>query len=287
MKIQKITEEGLDYVRAICLDPSIGPQNRADMRSCMTDRICWIRKMMQKGLEILVALEKPKLERIHYKWAGDMCHADLAVHGLVPKGLLESVPIEFALEPVKGKNSLFIDCVWVLPPFWLTGVAKCLMESFIHRAKQFGGASVLAYEGDKWFGTSIKYMPSGFFKRFGFKEVARDGSRVLLFLDLGANEQPKLIYPKTKTFDENNKITTDALFNSQCPWSKWMIDIIKRNIKKYPRVALNIVNTDDRKVIEEFGMARGIIINGKPVIKRMASWKEIRTEIEKIQNELR
>lgn len=287
MKIQKITEEKLDYVRAICLDPSIDPQSRAAMQSGMTDRTCWIRKMMQKGLEILVALEKPKLERIHYKWAGDICHADLALHGLVPKGLLESVPIEFALEPVKGKKSLFIDCVWVLPPFWLTGVAKCLMKSFIHRAKQFGGASVLAYESDKWFGTSINYMPSSFFKRFGFKEVARDESRVLLFLDLGAGKQPTLIYPETKPLDENNKIMIDVLYNSQCPWSKWMVDIIKRNIKKYPRVALNIVNTDDRKVIEEFGMARGILINGKPVIKRMASWKEIRTEIEKIQNELR
>ena len=283
MKIQKITEDELDYVRAICLDPSIGPQSREAMRSGMTDRICWIRRMMQRGLEILVALEKPKMERIHYKWAGSMLHADLAVHGKVPKGLLESMPIEFALEPVKGKNSLFIDCVWVLPPFWHSGVAKCLIESFIHRAKQFGGASVLAYEGDRWFGTSIKYMPSSFFKRFGFEEVAKDGSRVLLFLDLGAGVQPELIYPKPKPFDENNKVTIDALFNSQCPWSRLMIDNIKRNVKRYPGVTVNIVKTDDRKTIEEFGLSRGTCINGKPIIKRMASWKEIRTEIEKIQ----
>ncbi len=242
---------------------------------------------MQKGLEILVALEKPKPEKIHYKWAGDMFHADLAVQGQVPKGLLESVPIKFALEPVKGENSLFIDCVWVLPPFWHTGVARCLMESFIHRAKQFGGASVLAYEGDNWFGTSIKYMPSSFFKRFGFKEVARDGCSVLLFLDLGANEQPKLIYPKTKPVEENNKITIDALFNSQCPWSKLMIDNIEEKAKKYPRVTVNIVKSDNKRIIEEFGISRGICINGKPVIKRIASWKEIRTEIEKIQKELR
>jgi len=211
VKIQKITEDELDYVRAICLDPSVDPQGREAMRSGMADRICWIRRMMQEGLEILVALEKPKMETIHYKWAGNMLHAGLAVHGQVPKGLLESVPIEFAPEPVKGKNSLFIYCIWVLPPFWHTGVAKRLIKSFIHSAKQFGGASVLAYEGDRWFGTSIKYMPSSFFKRFGFKEVARDGSRVLLSLDLGAGVQPKLIYPRPKPFDENNKVTIDAL----------------------------------------------------------------------------
>jgi len=280
VKIQKITEDKLEYVPAICLDPSIGQRMREAMQSGMTDRICWIRKMMQRGLEILVALEKPRLKRIYYKWAGNMLHADLAVHGQVPKGLLESVPIEFALEPVKGKNSLFIDCVWVLPPFWHTEVAKCLIEPFIHRAKQFGGASVLAYEDDRWFGTSIKYMPASFFKRFGFKEVARDGSRVLLFLDLGAGVQPELIYPKPKPFDENNKVIIDAFFNSQCPWSRLMIDNIKRNVKKYPEVSVNIVNTDDRRTIEEFGLSRGVCINGKPVIKRMASWKEIRTEIQ-------
>lgn len=287
MKIQKITEEELDYVQAICLDPSMGSQKSEAMRSGMTDRICWIRKMMQKGLEILVALEKPRLERIHYKWVGDMFHADLAVHGQVPKGLLESVPVEFALEPVKGKNSLFIDCIWVLPPFWRTGVAKCLMESFIYRAKQFGGAIVLAYEGDRWFGTSIKYMPSNFFEKFGFKEVDRDGSRVLLFLDLGANVQPRFIHPRARPFDEDNRIIIDVFFNSQCPWSSFMVDNIRRNVKKYPGVTVNIVKSDDRKTIEEFGISRGLCINGKPVIKRMASWKEIRTEIEEIQNELR
>lgn len=285
MKIQTITGDQLDYVSAICLDPSIGRKQRDAMRDAMADRTHWIRNMMQNGLEILVALEKPRRERIHYKWAGDMFHSDLAVHGQVPKGLLENVPIEFAPEPVKGEDQLFIDCIWILPPFWLTGVARSLMEPFFQKARKFGGASVLAYEGDKWFGTSLKYMPASFFKRFGFKEVARDGSRVLLFLDLGSGKPPTLIYPKNKPFDKNNKIRMDVLYNSQCPWSKWMIDNIKRNIKKYPKVAVNIVNTSDRKVIDEFGMSRGICINGKPIIKRMASWKEMKPIIEKSQKE--
>jgi len=281
VKIQKITEDQLDYISAICLDPSIGSGQRKAMQDAMTARTHWIRKMMQKGLQILVALEKPRQERIHYKWAGDMLHADLAVHGNVPKGLLEFVPIELAPEPIKGKNSLFIDCVWVLPPFWHTGVAKGLIKSFIREAKQYGGASVLAYEGDKWFGTSIKYMPSSFFKRFGFKEVSRDGSHVLLFLDLGAAKSPKFVCPKTRSLDECGKMVLDVFYNSQCPWSKWMIDKISQHMKKHPEFVVNMVNTDDREVLEEFGMSRGVCINGKPVIKRMASWKEIQTAIEK------
>lgn len=281
MRIKMAMEAELDYVCAICLDPSIGKKSRQTMQKGMAARIRWIKQMLPKGLEIFFALEKPKSEKIKYKWAGEMLHSDLAVHGWVPKGLLESVPIEYALEPVKGKKSLFINCIWILPPFWHMGVAKDLIESFIQRAQQVGGASVLAFEGDKWFGTSIKYMPASFFKRFGFKEVARDGSRVLLFLDLGANEPPKLLSPKTRRYDEKDEITIDVLFNSQCPWSKLMVDSLKTNIKKYPVMTVNLVKTDDRKTIEEFGMARGVCINGDPVIRRMASWNEIRSEVEK------
>lgn len=282
MKIRKVTEDELDYVSAICLDPSISAGQRKTMQDAMTVRTQWIRKMMRKGLQILVALEKPRREIIHYKWHGNITHADLAVHGNVPKGALEFIPIEHAPEPVKGEDSLFIDCVWVLPPFWYTGVAKGLMKSFIHEAKQCGGASVLTYEGDKWFGTSIKYMPSSFFKRFGFKEVARDGSRVLLYLDLGADKPPALIFPKTRQLDKGSKIVMNVFYNSQCPWSKWMTDKIEENMKKHPDFAVNTVNTDDREQLEEFGVSRGVCINGKPIINRMASWKEIQTAIEKI-----
>ena len=54
-------------------------------------------------------------------------------------------------------------------------------------------------------------------------------------------------------------------------------------MKNFSRVAVNVVKSDDKKTIEEFGMSRGVRINGRPVIKSMASWKEIRIEIEKIQ----
>jgi hypothetical protein len=97
----------------------------------MENRLNWLRKMMSRELKIIVALENPKPEVLHYPWAGDIRHADLAVKGKVPKGLIEYLPIEMALEPVKGENSLSINCIWILPPFWKKGVAKGLMQLFI------------------------------------------------------------------------------------------------------------------------------------------------------------
>jgi len=132
---------------------------------------------------------------------------------------------------------------------------------------------VLAYEGDKWFGF-FPYMPAGFFKRFGFREVDRDRSRVLLHLNLGRDEKPTLIESKTKRIEKSDKIVLNVFFNSQYPWSGWMVDKIKRNMKRYNAV-VNAINTDNRKIIEEYGLSRGVCINGVPAMKRMASWKEI------------
>ena len=286
MEIQTITEDKLDLICAVCLDPSVDKETRDLMESGMDDRISWIKKMMPKGLEVLVALEKPRQEKIHYKWVGKMLHSDLAVHGQVPMGLLEYIPIEHTLEPVKGNDSLFINCMWILPPFWLTGVGKALIESFIERAKQYGAASVIAYDGDKWFGTSIQYMPSSFFKKFGFKEVDRDGSRVLLFLDLGTSKQPKFILPRLKVSNKSKKLNFNIFFNNQCPWSKYMVNTVKKEVEKFPNLMFNIINTDDRELIENLGISRGVCLNGNPIFNRMASWKEIKVEFDKYRIKL-
>lgn len=283
MEIQTITEDKLDLICAICLDPSVDKETRDLMENGMNDRISWIKEMRSKGLEILVALEEPRDEKIHYKWVGKMLHSDLTIHGQVPMGLLEYLPIEHALEPIEGKNSLFINCMWVLPPFWHSGVGTALVESFIERAKQFGGASVIVYDGDKWFGTTINYMPLSFFKNFKFKEVDRDGSRILLYLDLGSSSSPKFIFPKLKDFSTAKKLNLDIFYNSQCPWSKYMINTVKNEIEKNSIIDINVVKTDNSALIKDLGISRGVFLNGKSSIKRMASWEEIKLEIEKSQ----
>ncbi|MFX1454999.1 MAG: hypothetical protein ACFFDB_06450 [Promethearchaeota archaeon] len=283
MKIHTVSTIEMEYIDAVCLDPSVDKKTRKIMDSSMTKRVDWIKEMMKKGLRILVALDKPKEEIIHYKWVGKMLHSDLAVQGLVPMGLLEYLPIDYALEPVNGSDSLFINCMWILPPFWKIGIGKSLIDHLILIAQEYGGISVITYEGVKWFGTSIKYMPADFFKNFGFKEVDKDGERILLYLDLGVKEPPKFILPKSIPHNEKDKITLEIFYNSQCPWSKYMINTIKKELINYPKLEIKLVNTDDRKVIKKTGISRGIRINGKPVIKRMASWEEVKLEIDKFK----
>jgi GNAT superfamily N-acetyltransferase len=272
MQIREISTEELDYAATLCVDPGIPRKWREEMKSTMDAKREWFRTMTHKGLQISVALEKSE-EVLRSFGAKNAKMKELVVGDNIPKGLIEYLPIEFAPEPVIGEKSLFLDCVWVLPPFWHKEIAKRLLEVSIENARSYGGASVLAYEGDKWFGF-FPYMPASFFKQFGFKEVCREGTRVLLHLNLGADELPSLIHPKTGVVGTDERVVVDVLFNSQCPWSGWMANTVKRNMRKYDAV-VNPINTDDRKIIEEYGLSRGVRINGVPVIKRMAPWKEI------------
>jgi hypothetical protein len=150
-----------------------------------------------------------------------------------------------------------------------------------------GGATLIAYEEVRWFGTSIKYMPISFFKKFGFKEVDRDGDCILLHLNLGSDVQPHFIYPKTIYCKDVNNLIVDVFYNSQCPWSTYMIKEIRENQKKYPEVIFNYIETNDKKIIKHHGIARGISINGKPVIKRMATWEEVESAIEKTKGKFK
>jgi hypothetical protein len=68
----------------------------------------------------------------------------------------------------------------------------------------------------------------------------------------------------------SSRLVVDVFFNSQCPWSGWMADRIKQKARKYDAV-INLINTDDRRVVEEHGISRGICVNGKPIVKRMGS----------------
>jgi GNAT superfamily N-acetyltransferase len=245
----------------------------------MEERKKWLKKMMAKGLQVSVALDEPRSVAKSLGLRVGEVKAKV-VHGSVALGLIEYVPIEFACEPVKDGCGLFINCIWGIPPLWHHNVGKALLERCIEKARAHGGVSVLAYEGDKWFGF-FPYTPASFFERFGFKEVDRDGTRVLMHLNLGGNAKPRVIRSKAKRVELNGKLQVDVFYSSQCPWSGWMVDKIRRGIKKRDAV-VNIINTNDRRKIEHYGISRGVCINGVPIFKRMASWKEIESIVKQM-----
>jgi GNAT superfamily N-acetyltransferase len=251
MEMRKLNKDELDWA----VLPCVYPDWRDKMREGMDARRKWLEEMMDKGLNILVALET-------------VSSSTIAV------ALVEYLPIELAPEPVAGRDLLFINCIWVIEPFWRKGVAKQLMEALFEDVKDSKGIAVLAYEGDQWFGY-FDYMPVWFFEKFGFKEADRDSSRVLLWREFKRADPPSLLIPKPEPKDEHEKITVDILWDSQCPWSVWMRDIILLKARKIPKVKVRAINTDDRHFIERYGVSRGVFIDGEPALKRMANWEEV------------
>jgi hypothetical protein len=258
MSIHDLNTEEIGLVEAICLDPSVPKKWKEAMGPSMEHRKSWLRDMMKQGLGVSIVLG-PKGGK---------------------KGLIEYCPLELASEPITKGNSLFINCMWVVPPAWKSGTAKALLNCTIEKAKSFGGLTVLGYEGDKWFGF-MEYMPSSFFKRFDFQEADRDGTRVLLHLDLGGKEKPSLLSSRKRAVSDSDTTLVEILFNSQCPWSGWMVDKVTRNLKKYD-VVVKSVNTDERSVLEDYGLSRGVCINGMPVLKRMGTVKEVEALVKEV-----
>jgi hypothetical protein len=116
MQVHDVQPDELDYVAAICLDPSIPAKWREAMAPCMNCRKEWLREMMKKSLQISIALSEPEAA-FKSLTPKNVKFESMIVRGSFPEGLIEYVPVEYAVEPVKGEDSLFINCLWVVPPF--------------------------------------------------------------------------------------------------------------------------------------------------------------------------
>jgi GNAT superfamily N-acetyltransferase len=272
MEIRELKTDELDYAVLPCVDPGF----RKTMKQGMSLRAEFLRKMKKEGLSVLVALEDiTREEKIDYPGVGKVKVKNLSMSGRIPAGLIEYVPIEKTIFPVTGENLAFIHCIWVIPPYWKKGVAQALMENFVARTSHLSGSAAIAYEGESWWGF-FDYMPKWFFAKFGFKEVARNGSSVLMFKDYGNAKPPQLILPEIGSSSTSKKAKAEFLWSTQCPYSWWVAKLLDREFGKTTKFELKLINTDKRKTVQKFGLTFGLRINGKTVFNRMPSWDEIK-----------
>jgi hypothetical protein len=154
-----------------------------------------------------------------------------------------------------------------------------LITTFIERARQIGSATVLSYDNESWFDTNIEYMPMNFFIKYGFTETDRDGKQVLLFLDFNGNSPPKFLPFNLNNRLNGQELTLNIFCNDQCPWSTYMVKEIRERINPYENLHVNLISTNNRTFIEKWGISRGVILNNKPLVKRMVSWNQIKKEL--------
>ncbi|KPK76787.1 MAG: hypothetical protein AMJ89_03525 [candidate division Zixibacteria bacterium SM23_73] len=282
MEIRELKEDELDSAVLPCVDPGF----RRTLKQGMTLRKEFVKKMMRMGLSILVALEDGvKKEKMDYPGIGKVRTKDLSLKGKIIAGLIEYVPIEKTNFPVEGKNLAFIDCIWVIPPFWRKKVATNLTKNFFEKTHEqnFSGAAVIAYKKESWWGF-FDYMPSWFFQKFGFRQVEGNGNSILMFKNYKDAQLPKLILyqPKSTTEPKKKSERTKAelFWSGQCPYSWWVKKLTEKEFGKTSNIELNLVNTDDRTTVKKFGINFGLTMNGKILYNRMPSWDEVKDALE-------
>jgi len=272
MEIRELRTDELDYAVLPCVDPGF----RVTLGQGMSLRKEFLKKMKREGLSVIVALEElGEQDSIDYPGVGRVKIKDLSLKGRMPIGLIEYVPIEKTIFPVKGENLAFIHCIWVITPFWSKGVGQALMESFMEKTSHLSGAAVISYEGESWWGF-FDYMPRWFFDKFGFKEVDRNGTSVLLFKSYEKARPPEFVSSQPSSASDQKTKEVEFFWSTQCPYSWWVMKLLEKKLKKNPACQSMLVNTDRREVAQRWGLTFGLRINGKTVFKRIPSWDEVK-----------
>ncbi len=184
----------------------------------------------------------------------------VAYEGPRPVGHIEFIPIQHAPRPVTGTRQLFINCLFVDKSARFRGVGRTLLEAAEKEAAGQGkGIAVLASECGP-------FMPAAYFESCGFLQGdVRDGER-LLYRAPFMGEAPKFLPLSYEPRSSSSGITIDYFHCPQCPLSgRALHDLRTKMASSRERIDLRVINTGQRTTIEQWGIARGVYVDGKPV----------------------
>ncbi len=260
VKVRPATPTEFDDVAAFCA----GRGKDAKTREIKRRRRHWLQEMAPRGLTVLLAIE-PRPPRF-LDFAGERVNIDeltLFADGLAV-GLLEYAPIEETLYPVEGRGYLFVDCLWVIPPYAGRGVGGALMEGVIRRARDdAGGIAAIAWRGadpaEDW-----SYMPAAFFRSFGFEGVEEEGDRVLMAVSYGVRDKPVLVPPGRS---EDDGVT--ILCHPSCPASLWAAEEIRGMSGGVKADTVKIEEVEGREDSRRRGALFGLCVEGRVALNRL------------------
>ena len=184
----------------------------------------------------------------------------VAYEGPRAVGHVEFIPIQHAPRPVTGTRQLFINCIFVDKSARFRGVDRMLLQAAEREAEDQGrGIAVLASE-------SGPFMPAAFFESSGFQRgEARDGERLLHKAPL-TGEAPRFLTLNYQPRSSSSGIAIDFFHCPQCPLSGKALHDLRTALASHREgIDLHVINTGQRTTIEQWGIAQGAYVNGKPV----------------------
>lgn len=257
MQVVDLKDEHMRFV-TLCThidDPNEERDNLARIRES------WLKESLAKGLKVKVVIDNEK-----------------------PVGFAHCLPIELGTWGMSGKDLMTIPCLTlkydrVYMQEKGSGYGRALVEAVEEEAKK--GVAVLAYDHNFWF------MPSSFFKKLGYNEVARDGNTVIMLKTFEPVELPIMHKSEYQHKLIPGKVVVDAFWNPICLTSIVEIHRVREVCSEFgQKVILNEYNCGIKDILEKYQISRALFINGIPKDWGCAAPKdELRKEIEHLIEE--
>lgn len=255
MKVIDLTEEHKHLYYACLEDWS------DEMKEAENHKECWCNKMKDKGLGVKIALDNNGI-------AG---------------GMIQYIPIEHSF--AGGRDLYFITCIWVhgykkgRGNFQKKGMGKELLKTAENDVKDRGAKGIVAW------GIPLPFwMKAAWFRKQGYTKVDKLGflGPVLLWKPFTNDAvPPKWIKRKKKPTKTPGVVTVTGFINGWCPAQNIVFERAKRAVLEFgDKVIFRAINTFNREILQEWGIADGLYIDDKQVrTGPPPSYKKIRDKI--------
>ena len=180
-----------------------------------------------------------------------------------PLGFVHLIPIELPASGMVGKDLMVIPCLTlgyqqVYAQRRGSGVGRVLLEASEQEAKRrgFKGLAVHAYDGDFWF------MPSGFFRRMGFRRVSEDSE--IWVRKWGEAADPSLRPARYEYVPIPGKVVIDYFWSPFClTVCQELLNVRSASEEFGGKVVLREHRADDPEVAKRYGLSRALFIDGE------------------------
>jgi len=217
-----------------------------DVREAGDGRCRWVDRFTPRGLRAKIALDD----------AG------------TPGGMIQYLPIEEST--VDGEGLYFIPCIWVhgheqgRGNFQGRGMGRALLAAAEEDARERGAKGMAAW------GLWLPFwMRASFYKKHGYRSVARNGIASLLFKPFVADAKPPRWLKRTAKAPEltPGRVNVTCFVNGWCTAGLVTAERARRVAGEFgDAVVFREVDTSEHATVAEWGLADALFVDGKQVM---------------------
>jgi GNAT superfamily N-acetyltransferase len=213
-----------------------------EMKEAGDHKETWYCRMKERGLRVKLAVN------------------DDGVLG----GMIQYLPVEESI--VEGRDLYFIPCVWVhghkqgRGNLQGSGLGTALLEAAEADARERGAKGIAAW------GLALPiWMKASWFRKHGFRKADRQGIALLLWKPFTDDAlPPKWIRQRKEPEEHAGCVTVTGFCNGWCPAQNLTFERAKRaSAELGDKVVFREIDTSDRGVFLEWGVADGVYVDGK------------------------